>query len=100
MYATFHYVVKCRGEQHQHNEQRIDPTVEHIADQRQQQVPVAVRHRVVQQQRKRQKIKNEDMGAEDHDVCTAQAPRWIGELYHLFFDRKWVDRPPSGGRVG
>ena len=46
-------VVKRRGEQHQHDEQRINPTVEHIADQRQQQVPVALRHRVVEQQRKR-----------------------------------------------
>jgi hypothetical protein len=60
-------VVDDGREEEQERKDRVGPAVEHEADERQHQVLRAARHRVVQQQRRRQEVEDEQKRAEDHD---------------------------------
>ena len=59
-------IIDRRGNEHQDGEPGIPPAVEDVAHQGEHEVLPGAGKRVVQQQRQRQKIENEDMGAENH----------------------------------
>ena len=59
-------VVHQRGRGHQHDEQRIGPAVEEVAEDGQQQVSSSSGGSVIEQQRQRQEVEDEQVRAEDH----------------------------------
>ena len=74
------HIVDRRGREQQHDEERIRPPVEQIAEQGQRQVPDAIRQSVVDDQGDWQEAEEEDMRAEDHPTrsvyisCSRRAP--------------------------
>lgn len=73
-------VDECRAE-HQHDEQRIRPGVEDIADRRQRQVLEPSRAEVIQHQRGGQKVEEELVRTENHDALWgSRRTSAVGEL--------------------
>ena len=59
-------IIDERRDQHQDREKRVRPTVKKIAHQREQQMLASPWHEVIQSQRERQEVEDEEVRAEDH----------------------------------
>ena len=60
------------GEEHQPREPRFPPTVKEIAAEGDPDVPPAIRKVVINEQKERQKIENENLTREDHELIARQ----------------------------